>query len=216
MKKLFTAIVAALFAVPSFAQYSSGGFELDKENVYFGARIGLSLAGIGGDYGLGMKAGLTLGPVIGLRLSDSAPVFLESGVYFTQAGGKKNGVTVNCNNLEVPILVKYGIKASEVAILPFFGPYFSHGFSGKTKWTDPVSGEKVKVGSYAQDDAWGGGLKRNEVGLKFGCGVEYNFLYLEAAFKYCLNNVAKNGAHSLNADMSAHPYALLINFGVNF
>ena len=43
MKKFFTAIVAMMLAVPSFAQFSSGGFELDKQNVYWGARMGLAL-----------------------------------------------------------------------------------------------------------------------------------------------------------------------------
>ena len=33
MKKIFTAIVAMMLAVPSFAQFSSGGFELDKNNM---------------------------------------------------------------------------------------------------------------------------------------------------------------------------------------
>ena len=33
MKKLFTAIIALLVAVPTFAQYSSGGFSLDEENL---------------------------------------------------------------------------------------------------------------------------------------------------------------------------------------
>ena len=34
MKKILVSIVAALMAAPSFAQFSSGGFELDKESVY--------------------------------------------------------------------------------------------------------------------------------------------------------------------------------------
>ena len=34
MKKFFTAIVALMLAVPSFAQFASGGFELDKSNLY--------------------------------------------------------------------------------------------------------------------------------------------------------------------------------------
>ena len=44
MKKIFAAIVAMMLAVPSFAQFASGGFELDKQNLYYGARMGLTLA----------------------------------------------------------------------------------------------------------------------------------------------------------------------------
>jgi hypothetical protein len=65
MKKIFTAIVAMMLAVPSFAQYSSGGFELDKENLYYGVRIGATVANLGGDIDkdplidTGAKTGLT-------------------------------------------------------------------------------------------------------------------------------------------------------------
>jgi hypothetical protein len=34
MKKFLVAIVAVLFAAPSFAQYSSGGFSLSESTVY--------------------------------------------------------------------------------------------------------------------------------------------------------------------------------------
>lgn len=233
MKKLFTAIVAALVALPSFAQFSSGGFELDKENLYFGARIGLSLSGISGDsyqkpenpgnpYRTdisGFKAGLTLGGVIGLRLSSTTPVFLESGVYYTQTGGKKDDITVNMNCIEIPVLVKYGVKvADEIAVLPFFGPYFSHGFTGKTKQPKSFNGStesgNESIDTYKQSHAITGGLKRNEMGLKIGCGAEYNKLYLEIGFKYSLTNSAKGSDHEY--DFTAHPYSLFTNFGVNF
>ena len=42
MKKVFAVIAALVLAVPSFAQYSSGGFDLDKENLYYGVRIGMT------------------------------------------------------------------------------------------------------------------------------------------------------------------------------
>src|SRR3712207_418155 len=89
MKKLFLAIVAMIMAAPSFAQYSSGGFTFNEESVYYGARIGLTVAGIGGDRDLGSKAGMTLGGVVGVRCSNSVPVFVESGLYYTERGGKK-------------------------------------------------------------------------------------------------------------------------------
>ena len=83
----------------------------------------------------GMKAGFTLAGIIGLRLSQTAPVFLESGLYYTQRGGKDGKLTADLNCLEVPLLVKYGIKATdEIAILPFIGPYFAFGVGGDRRW----------------------------------------------------------------------------------
>ena len=107
MKKVLVSIVAALMAVPSFAQFSSGGFELDKESVYYGARIGLALGSLSGDSDPydGVNSGLTLAGILGLRLSQQAPVFLESGLYYTQRGGKNGKYSADLNCLEVPVLI---------------------------------------------------------------------------------------------------------------
>ena len=210
MKKVFVAIVALFCSVTSFAQYSSGGFSLDEENLYWGVRFGLSNASMGGDLGLGAKAGMTLGGVVGLRASDSTPVFIESGLYYTERGGKDGNFGVNkvgYNNLEVPIVVKYGVKATDdIAILPFFGPYFSYAVSGKTK----QAGEHVSVGTFDEKKALTGGLKRANMGFKLGCGAEYNKLYVELGYQFGVTNICKDD------NLSSHSNALFVNFGVNF
>ena len=225
MKKIFTAIVALALSVPSFAQYSSGGFSLDGENVYFGIRIGMTAASLSGEdvtvdgrsysTDLGAKAGMTLAGVVGLRVSNNTPLFLESGVYYTERGGKKDKFQVSYNNLEFPILIKYGIKATDdIALLPFVGPYFSYAIGGKTKQLFDQSGnpvEKVqKVGTFDEKKAYTGGLKRANMGFKLGCGVEYNKLYLELGYQFGVTNISKLD------DMSTRSNAFFANFGVNF
>ena len=208
MKKFFVMVISALMAIPSFAQYSSGGFNLDEENIYWGIRFGLTGASLGGDLDLGMKMGMTLAGVVGLRASDSTPVFIESGLYYTERGGKKGDVRVGYNNFEIPIIVKYGFKASDdIAILPFIGPYFSYAFSGKTKMKD-ATGKTVKVGTFDEKE-WEG-LKRANMGFKLGVGAEYNKMYLEAGYQFGITNVCKDD------DYSARSNALFVNFGVNF
>jgi hypothetical protein len=215
MKKIFAAFVALMLAVPSFAQYASGGFELDKSNLYYGARFGLSLGTMSGDtnYGesnlSGMKPGFTLAGIIGLRLSETSPVFLESGLYYTQRGGKDGSYRANANYLEIPILVKYGIKATDdIAVLPFLGPYFSYGVGGQMEFDEinPVT----KAVEKAKDDTFGEFLNRKDMGLKLGCGVEYNMLYLEVAYQFGLTNIADDDDYKIHANQ------LSINFGVNF
>ncbi len=239
MKKIFSAILSLMLAAPTFAQYSSGGFELDKENVYYGIRIGLTVASLSGEsyvgpatsnfYGmeynsdLGAKAGMTLGGVIGLRLSHTTPVFLESGFYYTERGGKSGGIDVNYNCFEVPLLIKYGIKATDdIAVLPFVGPYFAYGISGKT--SQPVyalnqstnkyekTGDKTKVGTFDEDDSLTGGLSRFNMGFKLGCGAEYNHLYLELGYAFGVTNIGKAN----RVDLSTRSNAFYANFGVNF
>ena len=209
MKKVLVAIVALFCSVSSFAQYSSGGFSLDEENLYWGVRFGLTSATLGGDLDLGAKTGMTLAGVVGLRASDSTPVFIESGLYYTERGAKDGKFRVGYNNLEVPLLVKYGIKATdEIAVLPFFGPYFSYAFNGKTKQVE-LDGTK-SVGTFDEKRAFTGGLKRANMGFKLGCGAEYNKIYLEVGYQFGITNVCKDD------DLSAHSNALFVNFGVNF
>ena len=192
-----------LVAAPSFAQFSSGGFELDKNNMYYGIRLGMTSASLSGDFDSDSKVGMTLAGVIGLRVSDTTPVFLESGLYYTERGAKNVGY----NNLEVPILIKYGIKATDdIALLPFIGPYFSYAFSGKTKIAG-VDG-KTKVGTF--DEKKWMGLNRANMGFKIGCGAEYNKLYLEIGYQLGVTNVSKDD------DLSVHSNAFFANFGINF
>ena len=205
MKKFFSAIVAMMLAVPSFAQYSSGGFDLDKENLYYGVRLGMTVANLSGDRDTdGSKVGMTLAGVVGLRLSPSVPVFLESGLYYTERGAKNIGYT----NLELPLLIKYGIKASDdIAVLPFIGPYFDYAFAGKVKYD--VNGETKKVSSFKKGDD-GGNLSRANMGIKLGCGAEYNNLYLEVGYQIGVTNISKVD------NFTIHSNALFANFGVNF
>ena len=213
MKKVFAVIAALVLAVPSFAQYSSGGFDLDKENLYYGVRIGMTGATLSGDAvevkDLGSKVGLTLAGIIGLHISKTAPVFLESGLYYTERGAKKDKFSISYNNLEIPVLVKYGIKATdEIALLPFIGPVFSYAISGKYKYSD--GGTSVEVGAF-DEKKWpnGNALKRANMGFKLGCGAEYNNLYLEAGYQFGITDISKG-------DDGIHSNALFVNFGVNF
>ena len=202
MKKILVSIVAALMAVPSFAQFSSGGFELDKESLYYGVRFGMNIASISGDKGAstGSKVGMNLAGVIGIRLSSSTPVFLESGLYYSQRGGKDGDLKITHNNLEFPILVKYGIKASDdIALLPFIGPYFAYAVSSDWTYKDAAAvGYKYPS------------INRNNMGFKLGCGAEYNKLYAEIGYQFAVTNFVDDD------DISAHNNALFINLGVNF
>ena len=224
MKKFLVSIVAMLVAAPSFAQFSSGGFELDKESMYYGVRIGLTAASLSGgtetyegrEYktDLGVKTGLTLAGVVGLRLSSSTPVFLESGLYYTERGGKDGKFKVSYINLEVPVLIKYGLQATnDIVVLPFIGPYFAQAVSGKTKNGDEHF--EKEAGTFDEKKARTGGLSRFNMGFKLGCGFEYNMLYLEAGYQFGLSNIGKNGPGE-NLDLDAKSNALFVNLGVNF
>ena len=186
-------------AAPSFAQYSSGGFELDKQSLYYGIRFGGTLASVGGDVSVGTKVGLTLAGVIGLRVSSTAPVFLESGLYYTQRGAKEGNITITHDNLEIPVLVKYGFKATdEIALLPFFGPYFAYAVSSEYKY----KGETAPTDQFRPN--------RNNMGFKLGCGAEFNKIYAEVGYQFGVTNFMDSD------DFTAHNNAFFLNLGLNF
>ena len=208
MKKFLVAIMAVLFSAPSFAQYSRGGFNLSESSIYYGIRLGINFATLTGDApDLGTKTGLNFGGTVGLRLRDTAPVFLESGLYYTGCGASKDKNSISLNYLELPILIKYGVQLNDdIAILPFIGPTFRYGlFDGK--WKTSGAG---KVDSFGD-----GKFKRADMGIKLGCGAEYNKLYAELGYQFGITNIADWSL--LNGDdASAHNGAFFFNVGVNF
>ena len=202
MKKILVSIVAALMAVPSFAQFSSGGFELDKQSLYYGVRFGGTVASINGDISIGSKVGMTLAGVIGIRVSSTTPLFLESGLYYTQRGAKNSDYNITHNNLEIPVVIKYGIQASnDIAVLPFFGPYFAYGLSTEVKVKTPNAGNFR--------------VNRNNMGFKIGCGAEYNKLYAEVGYQFGVTNIIDDEFET-GTGQSSRNNALFLNVGVNF
>jgi len=212
MKKLLFAIVAFFVTAPSFAQFSSGGFSLDQEHLYWGMRIGVNFASIGGDVKSDKgRTGMTLAGVVGLRVSESTPVFLESGLYYTQRGARRlktdnleadltGNPAGHLNYLEIPILIKYGIPVVDgVHVLPLLGPYFSMAIDGRIK-NKALDIDTSSFHTY----------KHPDMGIKVGCGAEYNNLYLELAYKFGIANIADDSLDS------RHGHAFTVEFGVNF
>lgn len=199
MKKLLAAICLMILSAPAFAQMQSGGFHLDRRSTYYGLRLGFTSASIGGDYDLDSRAGLTIGGIVGLKCSPSVPLFLESGLYYTEKGGKEGHVKVREDYLEIPFLMKYGFNVGgDVAILPYVGPTFGFGIAGKTK-----------IDGLETDTFDDNGMKRFDVGIKLGCGVEWNMLYGELGYHWGVTNISDN-------ELDAFNRAFYMNIGINF
>lgn len=206
MKKFFLSLVVALLSVPAFAQYGSGGFSLSESSLYYGIRLGMNVSSITGDYvDLDSKTGVALGAVVGVRVSEATPLFIEGGLYYSGRGAKKDKTTASLNYLEVPILIKYGVQvADNIALLPYIGPYFSLGVGGKYKY-QVAGGNIEKDGIYDH-------FNRGDMGFKVGCGAEYNMLYLELGYQFGVANIAKDNP----TDLAAHTGNFFVNLGVNF
>ena len=217
MKKIVLSLLTAiLFAATASAQSwrtqgrdsrsSSKGYN----DFYYGLRLGLGISTVNSDDALldapGSRTGLNLGAVAGLQLSPRTPVYLESGLCYSEKGGKytRNNCDLkyNLNYLKVPIVVKYAIELDyDISVVPHLGGYLAHGISGKIK-------------DYNTRESWSAFCKSNfrhfDGGLIFGCGVSYDVLYAEINYELGLANISHDDF------AKAHNGTFNLNIGVNF
>lgn len=211
MKKLILSIMTIVLSIPAMAQSNMTTEDYKKEYLYYyGLRLGMNLSTVSSDDsdldGGSIQAGLNIGFLAGFQLSPLAPVYLESGLFYTEKGGKgKNKgekVTFDLNYLQVPIVIKYKFDVDgDLSVHPFAGGYLSYGIGGRIKYYK----QEVKKRAFCEDN-----FKRFDGGIRLGCGFEYQILYGEMAYDLGIANIghddfgsSKNGCFT-------------INFGVNF
>lgn len=160
-----------------------------------------------------IRTGINIGVLGGFSVSRIAPVFLETGLEYTQKGGRANKgyeYSYNLDYLKVPLTLKYIHSINRnLSVQPFVGGYLGGAVNGKIKdyeleRTYPVFGDRGGLSGN------GSGLQRFDGGLKIGCGVGYNVLYAELAYEYGLSDISKDNFGS------THNSTILLNFGINF
>lgn len=231
MKRFFImAMTCAALAMPATAQnyrnsryYNHNTGRLDYNNrscrgdyasrdAYYGFRIGPAFTTVNSDNqfldGGKAQTGLNVGFAAGFGLTNRAPLYMETGLYYTEKGGKntKGGLdyTYNLNYIEVPLTVKYIYNIDRnISIQPFFGGYLACGVGGKIKDFN----NREAYNSFSDDDY---AFKRFDGGLRMGVGVGLDMFYADLTYDLGLANIGHD-----NFDES-HNGALMLNIGVNF
>ena len=226
MKKILVSLIACfLMTAPVAAQYYPDGRPVPPRlrngyhprgntayypNMYYGFRIGLGVGTVNSesDYLNGNKAqtGLNMGFVLGTQLTTAAPLFFETGIYYSEKGGKSTydnqKFTYGLNYIEFPLLLKYKYYADrDFSIEPFVGGYLAYGVGGKIK----DFREREAYNSFDENN-----FKRFDGGLRVGCGVGFQVMYLEASYDIGLANVGNDDFDD------THTGCLNLTFGVNF
>lgn len=183
----------------------------DVGDIYYGLRIGPAFSYVNSDDsrldGGKWQTGLNLGFVAGIPLSDTAPIYLETGLSYIEKGGKKNlaggkKMTYDLNYLEIPIVAKYKYDIdSDLSIQPFFGGYFGVGVSGKIKNFE----EREAQSSFRDTN-----FQRFDGGLRLGCGLAYDMFYCDLTYDIGLANICHDTFDT------SHNGSVQLNFGVNF
>ena len=212
MKKIAALLLLIVTTLPCMAQYGrvTGTGFANEHNLYYGIRLGWSLAAISSNVETveagTLKSGLHLGGVIGFQLSSEHPVYLESGLSYIEKGGKGDYKgekhTYSLKYLLLPIVVKYRYELDDAfSVQPFVGGYFATGVGGKIR----NYAELESVSAFS-----GNTFRRFDGGLRLGCGFEYQIMYAEACFDFGLANISRNDF------ASSHTRCLYFNIGVNF
>lgn len=230
MKKIFLMMMAAMvMAQPMAAQnyrqskyynqktgHLDYGFGVGKET-YYGLRLGPAFSTVNSDMsaldGSKTHTGLNVGAVIGASLSNSVPLYLESGLYYIEKGGKKKvidrnsedygtKIVYNLNYLQVPIMVKYKVDIDDdFSVQPMAGGYLAMGLGGKIK---NYATRQVRS-SFTSDN-----FRRFDGGIRLGCGISYDLFYADLSWDIGLANICHDSFDS------SHTSSVQLNFGVNF
>lgn len=179
---------------------------------YYGFRIGAGFCTVSGDNkelnGSGLKTGLDIGFVYGMRMAYNTPLYLETGLSYIEKGGNgtrnKSDIKYNLNYLEVPFVAKYVYDIdSDFSIQPYLGGYLALGVGGKIKDYDT----RTSYSSFGSKDNQ---FQRFDGGIKLGCGFGYDLFYGEVGYEFGLSNIYHD-----EFDSSSNS-ALTLTVGVNF
>lgn len=223
---IIAALAATLISVNASAQYYGGGRSEGNEyhnesytrtsnsgtDLYYGLRIGLGLSTLNSDIdewdGPTSRAGLNVGVALGVQLTRVAPVYFETGLYYTQKGGRRDegdewgDIHYNLNYLELPLLLKYNFDlGNEISIQPLLGGYLALGVGGRVKAYD----NREKHEAFSHDY-----FRRFDGGIRIGCGIQYQILYGEIAYEWGLADIDRDDYESTRNG------SFYINVGVNF
>ena len=230
-KRLLIALLALIMAMPTMAQFEThrkrSRYNHNDTERYYGARLGLNIASMSSEYAgydMDSRSGLAFGGVIGWQLANQTPLWLETGLFYSEKGGKTHWteptedgpsinekVTVRLSYFEVPIVVKYSFDTGvdDLYVQPFLGGYLALGIGGKTKEYGEYNANTHQYrgrSSYSSFD----NFNRFDGGLRIGCGAEYKMVYGELGFDFGLANVSKGDFDT------THTRNFFINVGVNF
>lgn len=224
MKRFY--LVTLLFVITSLSIFAqSNGYRQEKNvnmpshqgrignsetEMYYGFRIGAGFTSIHSDLDAldadATKTGLNIGAVLGFALSDYSPIYLETGLYYTEKGGKMgSGDTrkdFNLDYLLLPLTAKYVIETDyDFSIQPLAGGYVALGIAGEIK---DYSIRKSHT-SYSNS-----AFQRFDAGLRIGCGLAYELFYAEMTYDIGLTNISSDSFDK------AHTSAFMLTAGVNF
>lgn len=162
----------------------------------FGVRAGMNIANVNAKMlgldldelvDLDSKVHFNAGISYERLLLNKAPLYLETGLYYTNKGfkvGYDDESLARCNigYLQLPLMVNYKFNIKDVVtIAPSAGIYYSFGVTGKIK--ESYDDEYLGDMSYSASVFEGNYIKRSDLGYKLGVSVAWKNIVLGFSYE---------------------------------
>lgn len=184
MKKLLFALAGVLFV-------AGNAMSQDYEKNLYGVRIGMNVSNMSSTALMGKsKVGFHVAGSYQRLLTETMPLYLETGLQITQKGCKINPNKVNAMYLEIPVMINYKFNIMDVVtIYPSAGFYYAYAIGGSYKSNDYMDNNYTEK-LFGPDNY----LKRSDIGLRLCATVDWNQYSFGLGYEFGLLNIAQKEA----------------------
>jgi outer membrane protein W len=169
-----------------------------------------------------MNPGFHIGAIVDVPFNDL--LSFETGLLFTTKGMKYEDeylgtdltTKVNLYYLDIPLTLKASYELGEgLKMFGAVGPYVGVGLSGKIKSTteyldnETTNDDDIEWGSDEDEDD----LKRLDMGLTFGGGVEFNSITIGISYDLGLSNISTYQDYGTTSKNRVLRFSVGYNFG---
>ncbi len=213
-----------------FGAVSSVTAQEFKENI-FGVDVGMNASNISIsntflDIDTSNRYGLNIGVSYQRLLFSSIPLYLETGLYYSEKGAiyddKPLVLELNLSTIQVPLLINYRIKLGyDFNIVPAVGVYYNYGFNGDYKLSGTTGNSDLDDFLSAQQDnvVYGddGELMRSNVGFRLALGFDWKMINLTLGYERDLINASRiQNDNGLNQESKTFNKAFTVSVGCRF
>lgn len=174
MKKLILTLVGAMMTI------SLAVAQNYQKNIY-GVYAGLNVAKL--SVNTNSKLGFHVGGSYERLLMNTHPLYLETGIQFTQKGySLDDEYSGNASYLEIPVMVNYKFHfGNTFSLYPSAGIYYAFGVGGKTKEESDKYDMFGKMGEF----------KRSDLGIRVGVTFGIKRFNIGLGYEFGLMNISK-------------------------
>lgn len=160
----------------------------------FGVKAGVNMSNMNGDVnGNKVRFGYNIGVTLDYAINQDW--YILSGLQYTTKGTNFDKVlgikqSLHAAYLQLPIHAAYKLEvAPETKLVFHAGPYLAYGLNGKAKTTLKGNNNDYEAGKTNTFDD----IKRFDMGLGLGAGIEFGKIGIDLGWDYGLLNIVKEG-----------------------